>query len=222
MRNWIYRHPVRSLVLYTCLYLSFFFALEHNVTVPRLLMHCRLDDVIPFCKYAIVPYCLWFLWIGATLAYFMLRAPRSEYWRLCWPLGAGMMLSLLFCALVPNGLQLRPPYVPGNDIFAVLVRRLYLTDTATNVFPSIHVFNSVTLDMAYQRSSCFAASGKRWVRTAAHVLDIAIILSTVLLKQHSVLDVVGGLVLAFGLEAFTARLYREPRRARLAGLPENS
>ncbi len=220
MYRWCSRHPVRFMLCYGWFYLCFFFLLENGVTVPDLVLHCRLDDRIPFCKYAIVPYYLWFAWILFTLVYFLLRAPRAEFWRLCLPLFAGMTISLLFCAVVPNGIYLRPRYVPGNDIFAVLVRGLYRTDTATNVFPSIHVFNSVTLDMAYQRSSCFAGRRRRLVRWGAHILDVSIILSTLLLKQHSVLDATAGLILAVALEVIAVHLDREraPERERVPRL----
>ena len=63
-----------------------------------------------------------------------------------------MTRALLFYAIVPNGLALRPRYVPGNDIFSKAVQSLYRTDTPMNVCPSIHVFNSVTLMLAYYRT----------------------------------------------------------------------
>ncbi len=221
MRTWCNQHPIAFMGYYSVVYLCFFFLLERTVTAPELVLHCRLDDMIPFCKYAIVPYGLWFFWIAFSLFYLLWRAPREEFWRLVVPLFTGMMLSLLFCAVVPNGVYLRPRAVPGDDIFAWLVRRLYATDTATNVFPSIHVFNSVTIDMAYQRSSCFAGRRRRWVRVLAHVLDVSIVLSTLLLKQHSVLDATAGLVLALALEMATAYLWHEPvyRRSHLVEQP---
>ena len=59
-----------------------------------------------------------------------------------------MTMALLFYAIVPNGLALRPRFVPGSDIFARLVRAIHRSDTPMNVCPSIHVFNSVTLMLA--------------------------------------------------------------------------
>lgn len=209
MRNWCSRHPIYFMALYAMFYLVFFNLLEKTITVPDLLIHCWLDDYIPFCKYAIIPYYLWFAWIPFTLLYMLWRAPRREFWRLCLPLFAGMTLSLLFCAVVPNGLDLRPHTVYGTDIFARAVRSLYRTDTPTNVCPSIHVFNSVTLLLAYWRSSCFAAPRRRWMRPAATVLCVSIVLSTMLLKQHSVIDVVCGTILALVLDSIAARLERE-------------
>ena len=169
--------------------------------------------MIPFCKYAIVPYAAWFPWIPFTLFYLLYKAPRRDFWRLCLPLFGGMTLALLFYAIVPNGLALRPAYVPGQDIFACAVRRLYRTDTPTNVCPSIHVFNSVTLMLAYLRSSCFAAPRRRWMRPAAVVLCLSITASTMLLKQHSVIDVLFGALLALALDYAATVLERQ-------GIPE--
>ena len=67
MRSWFARHPVSFMALYTVFYLTAFHWLEVNITVPAIWVHCQLDDVIPFCKYAIVPYFAWFAWIPFTL-----------------------------------------------------------------------------------------------------------------------------------------------------------
>ena len=90
-RNWFARHPIGFMALYFLLYLSAFNFLETQISMPRvLLVHCRLDDLIPFCKYAILPYFAWFAWIPFTLFYLLWKAPREDFWRLCLPLFGGM------------------------------------------------------------------------------------------------------------------------------------
>ena len=170
MRSWIARHPVSFMALYTVFYLTVFHWLEVNITVPAIWVHCQLDDVIPFCKYAIVPYFAWFAWIPFTLFYLLRHGERSDFWRVCLCLFAGMTIALSCYLLLPTGLALRPYRVYGSDIFARLVRMLYAVDTARNVCPSIHVFNSVTLMIGYRRSCCFDEPGRRWMRPAANVL----------------------------------------------------
>ena len=211
-RSWLARHPVGFMALYSIFYLSVFHYLEANVPLRSILVHCRLDDLIPFCKYAIVPYLLWFQWIPFTLFYLLYKAPREDFWRLCLPLFTGMTMALLFYAMVPNGLALRPRTVPGTDIFAQSVRMLYRSDTPTNVCPSIHVFNSVTLMLAYYRSAVFDAPRRRWMRPAAMAPCVSITLSTMLLKQHSVIDVVFGLLLALALDYAATALQRSPEK----------
>jgi len=166
-RSWLARHPVGFMALYTIFYLSVFHYLESNVPLRSILVHCRLDDLIPFCKYAVIPYFAWFVWIPFTLFYLLWKAPREDFWRLCLPLFSGMTIALACYAVLPTALDLRPYWVPGSDIFAQTVRFLYRTDTATNVCPSIHVFNSVTLLLAYYRSHIFDAPRRRWMRPAA-------------------------------------------------------
>ena len=212
-RSWLARHPIGFMALYSIFYLSVFHYLEANVPLRSILVHCRLDDLIPFCKYAVIPYFAWFLWIPFTLFFLLWKAPREDFWRLCLPLFTGMTLSLLFCAIVPNGTDLRPAYIYGNDIFTRTVRALWRTDTPTNVFPSIHVFNSVTLMMAYYRSRIFETPGRRWMRPASAVLCVSIIASTVLLKQHSCIDVLLGILLAMVLDTGMTALERSDARA---------
>lgn len=197
MRSWCRNHPIAFMAGYLVFYLAFFFLLEKTVQVPDLVLHCALDDLIPFCKYAIIPYYLWFAWIPGTLFYLLWRASRWEFWRLCLPLFLGMTLALLFCAVVPNGVYLRPAHVPGTDLFARAVRELYHTDTPTNVFPSIHVLNAVTLDLAWQRHLRRSSLTVRRIGgLASHLLMAAIVASTLLLKQHSVMDAMAGILLA--------------------------
>ena len=117
MRKWCMLHSIGFMALYALFYLGCFGLLEKAIVVPDLWVHCHLDDLIPFCKYAIIPYVMWFPWIPFTLFYILRRAPRADFWRLCLPLFAGMTLSLLFYVVVPNGLALRPHSVPGTDFF---------------------------------------------------------------------------------------------------------
>lgn len=114
MRNWFSRHPVSFMAFYLLFYLSAFHWLEVHIAVPDVLVHCHLDDLIPFCKYAIVPYFAWFLWIPFTLFYLLWKAPRADFWRLCLPLFAGMTIALACYVILPTGLDLRPYRVYGK------------------------------------------------------------------------------------------------------------
>lgn len=80
-----------------------------------------------------------------------------------------------------------------KDIFDYLVLFIHNNDTSTNVFPSIHVYNSVGVNYAIQRYNNF--KNNKLVHTASMVLCISICLSTVFLKQHALIDVVGAMFL---------------------------
>ena len=106
MRNWFSRHPIWFMAFYLVFYLSVFHWLEVNITVPEVWVHCHLDDLIPFCKYAVIPYLAWFIWIPFTLFYLLWKAPRADFWRLCLPLFAGMTIALAENAAA-NGIKFR-------------------------------------------------------------------------------------------------------------------
>lgn len=55
IRTWCKDHPIQFMACYLVFYLAFFKLLEQGIQVPDLVLHCRLDDLIPFCKYAIIP-----------------------------------------------------------------------------------------------------------------------------------------------------------------------
>ena len=193
MRSWIARHPVSFMALYTVFYLTVFHWLEVNITVPAIWVHCQLDDVIPFCKYAIVPYFAWFAWIPFTLFYLLRHGERSDFWRVCLCLFTGMTIALSCYVLLPTGLALRPYRVYGSDIFARLVRMLYAVDSSKNVCPSIHCQSSGCMALAFSQSRL--AKGRPGLKVLAWVWAALICASTVFTKQHSILDVVCGLAL---------------------------
>ena len=80
-----------------------------------------------------------------------------------------------------------------DNIFTDMVRHLYSTDTPTNLFPSIHVYNSIAACVAIFYSKHVKRKG---TKAAALVLTILIILSTMFIKQHSVFDVLTAFALA--------------------------
>ena len=76
--------------------------LEKTVTTHFHVIHTALDDYIPFCEYFIIPYLLWFGYVGWGIGYFYLK-DRSEYFRLCAMLFTGMTIFLIVSTIYPNG-----------------------------------------------------------------------------------------------------------------------
>lgn len=178
---------------YFLIYLPWFAHLERTVTTHFHVIHMALDDYIPFCEYFIIPYFLWFGYIAFGIGYFYLKN-KEEYFRLCTVLFTGMTLFLIISTVYPNGHYLRPVSFERQNIFTALVAWLYKTDTATNLFPSIHVYNSIAVNMAVWHADNFRK--KPIIRIASALLMVSIILSTMFLKQHSVFDVTTGILLA--------------------------
>lgn len=181
------------LLLYFLIYLPWFGHLEKTVTTHFHVIHMAIDDYIPFCEYFIIPYLLWFGYVAWGIGYFF-RKNKEEYTRLCIVLFTGMTIFLIVSTLYPNGHYLRPDTFERNNIFVQMVKWLHSTDTPTNLFPSIHVYNSIAINMAVWHSDNFKK--KKAVRYGSAIFMTSIILSTMFLKQHSVFDVITGIALA--------------------------
>ena len=202
--------------LYWVLYLIWFFWLDLTVTDPNYIIHSPLDDFIPFNEWFIFPYGSWFFLLAGVTA-LLWWFDTVSYDKLCLMMFSGMTLCLIIYMVLPNGLDIRPTAEAiGRENFAMtLMQLIWKADASVNVCPSIHVFNSVTLMIGYRRSRCFDEPGRRWMRPAANVLGAAIILSTMLLKQHSCIDVVLGAALAFALDAAASSLERSGEMRRI-------
>ena len=64
------------LLSYFFIYIPWFCYLEKTVTRDYHLMHAPLDDLIPFNEYFIIPYLLWFAFVGVTLITSIIKAKR--------------------------------------------------------------------------------------------------------------------------------------------------
>lgn len=187
-----YKHGI--VLSYFFIYLTWFYILEHTVTKHYHVIHCRLDDLIPFNEVFVIPYFLWFGYIFVTIAYFFLKS-KSDYYKCCAYLFTGMTICLFIYTIFPNGHHLRVDLssLGRQNIFIDILSGLYRVDTATNVFPSIHVFNSVGAFIAINKSE--RLHNIKWLQWSVFILTVLICMSTVFLKQHSMLDVFGALIL---------------------------
>ena len=201
------RYPAMIALTYFPFYLLGFVLVE-QVVEPQYIIWCPLDDLIPFCEYFIVPYATWFVEL-AVIPLLLLKYDRKQYYYLCAVMFTGMTLCLGVYLIFPNGLDLRVE-ITRQNIFADLVRLIQAVDTPTNVCPSIHVASAMAMDLAICRS---VLGQRRWVRMLANSVFVLICLSTVFLKQHSVIDIFWGVAVTAVLHlVFSRRFMPEPTR----------
>jgi membrane-associated phospholipid phosphatase len=186
-----YKHA--WVILYGAIYFPWFFFLEKTITHDYALIEIALDNKIPFIEFFIIPYLFWFVFMAATVLYFFFTN-RSEFYQLTIFLIIGMTLFLIISTLWPNGQSLRPTHFERDNVFVDLVKQLYSSDTPTNVFPSIHVYNTLGCYIAIRKSK--KLKDIKCVQFTTTAMTTLIILSTMFLKQHSFLDVVGAGVFA--------------------------
>ena len=181
-------------LLYMPVYLYCFTWLEARNDVSFTKIHCFLDDWIPFSELFIIPYLLWFVYVAAVIVFLYFQKEHLEdYYRCIITLLLGMSTSLLIYFLFPNEQNLRPSQFLDSNFLTDIIQFIYDTDTNTNVLPSIHVYNSITVHVAFAHSHYFR--NRAGCKRASLILCSLICLSTMFIKQHSILDVISALVL---------------------------
>ena len=193
IKKWFKKYPYAIAILYMMFYLSVFSWREKNV-VPKYIIHCKLDEMIPFCEAFIIPYVSWFVYVPAAFIWFKHRG-WEDYKKLCLMVFTGLTICLGIYFVFPTGLNLRLAQNPHETGFLYnMVHLLRAIDTPTNVCPSIHVMNTV---MIFQAVCSLDHLKNRKLTIAVHfVIMVLICASTVLLDQHSVIDVICGIMMS--------------------------
>ena len=174
---------------YLPIHFAWFLILKATITTNYFPMHCRLDDLIPFCEWFVFPYLSWFLYMIFTGLYF-LKKDEEAFEHFMLSLIIGFFTCTFICTVFPNGQNLRPTSYAGN-FAAQLVKLVQEHDTNKTVFPSMHIVGALSSAFAIATSKTLGS--KKWLQFFNWLLCISIMLATVFLKQHSALDVFGGI-----------------------------
>ncbi len=148
-------------------------------------VHCALDDIIPFNEFFVIPYIFWFAYIVLAIVYTLLY-DIDTYRKTMNFIMVTYTIAILCYFTYPTAQNLRPLMFERDNIFTRFMTSFYAFDTNTNVCPSIHVFGSFASTFAFLHANGI----KRGIKIAAIIINILITLSTVFLKQHSVIDVI--------------------------------
>lgn len=182
-----------------------------------LMIESPLDAKIPFCEWFIIPYVSWYLCI-AGLTVFSVYKGKREFYRVNGLIIGCMVLPMIFCTVVPNGISIamRPDFdtLGRDNILISLVKLIYAADSPPrNVMPSMHVSVSFAMFFAVIKSKFFK---KNYIFKAfSGIWAVMISLSTVFIKQHSILDVFAGIgtaVLVFIIVIVAEAVYDRRRK----------
>ena len=148
-----------------------------------------IDGVIPFVPAFSVIYLLAFVQWAA--GYILIARDSRE---LCRRVISGEIISKLICMalflLVPTAMARAE--ITSDGFFDRIVGTIYRLDAADNFFPSIHCLESwVCLRGAMQMKKT-----PPWYRNFTLLFSLLVFASTVLIKQHAVVDIAGGILTA--------------------------
>ena len=186
------------LVLYTVYFLV------HSNTEAKYIFHSTLDNYIPFNEWFIFPYISWYLYISVPLVFMCIRN-RDAFFQAAIYMFSGIIFAVFIFSFFPNGIAFRPedpafwpntvnPLPDRQNAAMWIVKLLFNNDPPRNVMPSLHCYESVVVCVALFKAKIFKHP---ILGNFLSVLLAALIcLSTVIVKQHSVLDFFAGIGLA--------------------------
>jgi len=163
-------------------------------------VHCRLDDLIPFCEGFVIPYVFWYLLIVVSLGWFLLYNVDG-FKRLQTYIIFTQLTAMAVYILYPTRQDLRPMEFVNENVLTQLVGILYTVDTNTGVCPSLHVAYSLGIASVWLKERQASVGWKVFVVIAV----ILICLSTMFIKQHSAVDVFAALPVCLAAELFVYR-----------------
>lgn len=148
-----------------------------------------LDEKIPLISWTIVIYfgCYLFWIVNYVIG---CRQDQEKAFRF---MSADFLAKLvcLLCFLVYPTTNIRPD-ITGTSLWDELIRFLYRVDAADNLFPSIHCLTSYFCFIAVRNNKKIP----RWYQVLSLFITISICLSTLTTKQHVLIDVAAGVLLA--------------------------
>jgi membrane-associated phospholipid phosphatase len=176
------------LLMFVFPFLGMFYTLTNNPNEEVYSLLTAVDQSIPFVKFFALPYSIWIFYLYVCLFYFYKKDVNVYYRTLLT-----YIVCALACYLIYSVFQttVPRPMVIGNDPLSKLLRYIYIEDQPFNCFPSIHCFSSYMV-MKMVWTSSFR---NKWNVTLITGMSSLIILSTLFVKQHVIMDALGGILM---------------------------
>jgi membrane-associated phospholipid phosphatase len=174
------------------------------------------DLAIPFVNGFILPYVFWYPFILIALFYICVK-DKTTYYRTVLTFDVGLVLCYLIYYMYQTTVP--RPDVIGDGLLNDLVRRVYHWDQPYNCFPSIHVLTSYLI----MRAIGSLPNVSRWISVPTILIGSTIIISTLFVKQHVLLDVASAILiseLAYSLIGMFVLNLRSERGANWRKKPE--
>lgn len=152
-----------------------------------------IDAYIPFVPFFISFYILAYVqWIVGYIR--IAKEDKETCYHFCTAEVIAKLLCLFFFLVFPTTIV--RPEVTGNGIWEMLTRFIYSADAPVNLFPSIHCLESW---MCFRGTMVLKNVSKKY-KIGMFVFTIFVCMSTVFVKQHVFIDIIGGiLVVEIGL-----------------------
>lgn len=163
-------------------------------------LELQIDKIIPFESSFVIPYLYWYIYIFLGLI-FVLSKDRDSYIRTFIKIILGMCICYVIFYIFPT--EINRPAIVGSNVIDKLLQIVYSSDRPFNCFPSIHVLNTYLI----MRNTKKSYNKKFFIYT--EVTGVIIILATLFIKQHFVLDVIAAIFIGEVINLFVNKINKK-------------
>lgn len=180
--------------------LSFGFYAPINIArEPLYVLNTSFDNFIPLIPFFTIPYLSFYFFIIFTLLYLFFKKHTMQ-------LNLTLMSALLtigvsYFTYIFFQTHIIRPVITNSDFFLNLLSLIYFIDQPYNGFPSLHTSLSIIGTITWFN---IKSKYSKW----CIIWAITIIASTVLIKQHYIVDIFGGLALGIFCYFIAGKLQR--------------
>lgn len=181
---------LKPIIISICLVLfqSILYAISKSISGSNaILIGGCIDEVIPFKIIAIIPYCMW---------YFLIFIIPYYYYKKDKELLSKYILSYISITLIANIIfilcptTVNRPTITGNDILSNMAKIVFYVDNnPVNCFPSLHC----AISFLWIIYASYMKNTNKYFKIIICIISILIIISTLFIKQHVFIDMIGGI-----------------------------
>lgn len=151
-----------------------------------------IDKIIPFISETVIIYfSIYFFWL---VPIFSKKVSMKYFWRIIITVAAAFSVTFLGHLLLPSSYprpEISEVAAQSNWAEFMVKKFLHWIDPPNNTFPSSHVVTAIIL------MKMMSAKIKRWLYWLYCFWGALIILSTLTVKQHYLVDVISAIIIAF-------------------------
>lgn len=169
---------------------------HYDVSLP---LDARVPLCTPFIAVYVLAYCQW-----VAVLWFTTRESMDLFFQASAAEIVGKIIAIPIFLIFPTAMA--RPEITGSGFFDDLTRLIYACDSPDNLFPSLHCYDS----WLCLRCVCRMKNAPGWFKWANGIFSVLVFASVVLVKQHLLVDILGGIALGEAALA-VRRLFRAER-----------
>ncbi|MDA8792897.1 phosphatase PAP2 family protein [Bacteriovoracaceae bacterium] len=178
----------KSITIIMIVYILFYFMAQHfplrEVTILNPgIIDLKIPKIPAFIFFYILSYPLVFI------SFALIRKSNEQFVNFSLSFLLVSLCSIFIFLIFPNGILRNTSWIPLSSFFHTPFKLLWILDKPTNCFPSLHVSTAFV---------CCIYLGKIYENKKWSLLFLAclITVSTMMIRQHLFIDVLGGTTLA--------------------------